>query len=56
MPGATSLPDAFKRILRKAKLPNIRRHELHHSAASLLLTLNIHPRMVMELSDILISA
>jgi integrase len=44
-----NLLDDFKRILRKAELPNIRFHDLRHSAASLLLTLNVHPRIVMEL-------
>ncbi len=44
-----NLLDDFKRILRKAELPAIRFHDLRHSAASLLLALNIHPRIVMEL-------
>jgi len=44
-----ALRDAFKAILKKAELPNIRLHDLRHSAASLLLALNIHPRVVMEL-------
>jgi integrase len=44
-----NLLDDFKRILRKASLPDIRFHDLRHSAASLLLALNIHPRVVMEL-------
>jgi integrase len=43
------LLDDFKRILRKANLPDIRFHDLRHSAASLLLALNTHPRVVMEL-------
>jgi integrase len=30
-------------------LPDIRFHDLRHSAASLLLALNIHPPVVMEL-------
>ena len=30
-------------------MPDIRLHDLRHSAASLLLALNIHPRVVMEL-------
>jgi hypothetical protein len=49
VPGAANLPDDFKRILRKAELPNIRYHELYHSAASLRLALNVHSRIVMEL-------
>jgi integrase len=44
-----ALRDAFKGILEKAGLPDIRLHDLRHSAASLLLALNIHPRVVMEL-------
>jgi integrase len=44
-----NLLDDFKRILRKANLPHIRFHDLRHSAASLLLALNTHPRVVMEL-------
>ncbi len=44
-----NLLDDFKRILRKAGLPDIRFHDLRHSAASLLLALNVHPRVVMEL-------
>jgi integrase len=44
-----NLLDDFKRILKKAELPDIRFHDLRHSAASLLLALNIHPRVVMEL-------
>jgi len=44
-----NLLDDFKRILKKAALPDIRFHDLRHSAASLLLALNIHPRVVMEL-------
>jgi integrase len=44
-----ALRDAFKAALGKAGLPDIRLHDLRHSAASLLLALNIHPRVVMEL-------
>jgi integrase len=44
-----ALRDAFKDMLEKAELPDIRLHDLRHSAASLLLALNIHPRVVMEL-------
>jgi integrase len=40
---------AMRRILRKAGLPDIRFHGLRHSAASLMLALNVHPRIVMEL-------
>jgi len=44
-----NLLDRFKSILANAELPNIRFHDLRHSAASLLLALNVHPRVVMEL-------
>jgi integrase len=44
-----ALRDAFKTVLAKAELPDIRLHDLRHSAASLLLALNVHPRVVMEL-------
>jgi integrase len=44
-----NLLDDFKRVLDKAKLPHIRFHDLRHCAASLLLALNHHPRVVMEL-------
>ena len=41
--------DEFKKLLKKAGLPNIRFHDLRHSAASLLLSLGIHPKVVQEL-------
>jgi integrase len=44
-----NLLDDFKRILKKVCLPEIRFHDLRHSAASLSLALNVHPRVVMEL-------
>ena len=39
---------AFKRILRKARLPKMRFHDLRHSCASLLLAEGVSPRVVME--------
>ena len=39
----------FKRILKNAKLPSIRFHDLRHSTASLLLAQGVHPRAIMEL-------
>jgi len=39
----------FKRMLVKADLPNMRFHDLRHSAASLLLAQNVNPRTVMEI-------
>lgn len=38
----------FRRVLRKAKLPQMRFHDLRHSCASLLLAQNVSPRVVME--------
>ena len=39
----------FKKLLNQAGLPNIRFHDLRHSAASLLLSLGVHPKVVQEL-------
>jgi integrase len=39
---------AFRAILRTAKLPTIRIHDLRHTCASLLLVQGVHPRVVME--------
>ena len=41
--------DEFKKLLEKADLPDIRFHDLHHSAATLLLSLGVHPKVVQEL-------
>ena len=41
--------DKFKKLLKKAELPDIRFHDLRHSAATLLLGLGIHPKVVQEL-------
>lgn len=41
--------DELKKLLRQAELPNIRFHDLRHSAASLLLKLSVHPKIVQEL-------
>ena len=38
----------FKMLLRTAKLPNIRLHDLRHSCATLLLAQGVNPRVVME--------
>jgi len=40
---------AFKALLRKAGLPNVRFHDLRHSAASLLLAQGVPMRALMEL-------
>ncbi|HET8846374.1 MAG TPA: site-specific integrase, partial [Ktedonobacteraceae bacterium] len=39
----------FKRLLAAAGLPDIRFHDLRHSAATLLLAMNEHPKVVQEL-------
>ena len=41
--------DEFKKLLKKAELPDIRFHDLRHSAATLLLGLGVHPKVVQEL-------
>ncbi|HEY4385608.1 MAG TPA: site-specific integrase [Ktedonobacteraceae bacterium] len=40
---------SFRPLLVKAGLPIMRFHELRHSAASLLLSMNVHPRIVQDL-------
>ena len=40
---------SFKPLLRRANLPNIRFHELRHTCATLLLSKNVHPKLVQEL-------
>ena len=39
----------FKLMLKRAGLPEIRFHDLRHSCATLLITLGVHPRIVMEI-------
>jgi integrase len=46
---SSNLHDAFKRLLEKADLPNIRFHDLRHSAATILLSMGVHPKIVQEL-------
>jgi len=41
--------DQLKILLKKAGLPDIRFHDLRHSAATLLLSMGIHPKVVQEL-------
>jgi integrase len=40
---------SFKPLLQRANLPNIRFHELRHTCATLLLSKNVHPKLVQEL-------
>jgi integrase len=44
----SNLTKSFKALLRQAKLPDIRIHDLRHTAATLLLTQGVNPRVVME--------
>ncbi len=41
--------DELKKLLAKAELPDIRFHDLRHSAATLLLTAGVHPKVVQEI-------
>ncbi|MEO7020565.1 MAG: tyrosine-type recombinase/integrase [Ktedonobacteraceae bacterium] len=41
--------DRLKVFLKKADLPDIRFHDLRHSAATLLLSLGVHPKVVQEI-------
>jgi integrase len=47
--GDRNLVRHFKALLRRASLPSIRFHDLRHSCATLLITLGVHPRIVMEI-------
>jgi len=47
--STTNLQIAFKGLLQSAELPNIRFHDLRHSAASFLAKLNVHPKVVQEI-------
>lgn len=42
------LSATFKKVLKANDLPNIRFHDLRHSCATLLISLGVHPRIVME--------
>jgi integrase len=41
--------DEFKKLLKKADVPDIRFHDLRHSAATLLLSLGVHAKVVQEM-------
>jgi integrase len=47
--GASWLNVVFKRELAKAGLPRIRIHDLRHTAATLLLTRGVHPKVVQDM-------
>lgn len=38
----------FKKVLLDAGLPHMRFHDLRHSAATILLSMNVHPKLVQE--------
>jgi integrase len=40
--------NTFKPLLKKAKLPSIRFHDLRHTSATLLLSAGVHPKVVQE--------
>ena len=40
---------SFKPLLKKAGLPDVRFHDLRHTCATLLLTKDVHPKIVQEL-------
>ena len=44
-----NLERAYRQILDGTELPHVRIHDLRHTAATLLLTQGVHPRVVMEL-------
>jgi len=46
-PGHDILEE-FKKLLKRAGLPNIRFHDLRHSAATMLLGMGVHPKIVQE--------
>ncbi len=41
--------ERFKTVLKKTGLPDIRFHDLRHSAATLLLSEEVHPKVVQEM-------
>lgn len=47
--SARNLVRRFKQILSANELPNIRFHDLRHSCATLLISLGVHPRVIMEI-------
>ncbi|GLV59202.1 hypothetical protein KDH_60300 [Dictyobacter sp. S3.2.2.5] len=49
MEAGNVLRRSFKPLLDKARLPDIRFRDLRHSTATLLLTMDVHPKIVLEL-------
>jgi site-specific recombinase XerD len=48
-PAQSKIVDRFKTLLKRAKLPDIRFHDLRHSAATIFLSMGVHPEAVQEL-------
>jgi integrase len=46
---AANLVRSFKRLLKENNLPKIRFHDLRHTAATLLLSEGVHPKIVQEM-------
>ena len=47
--SASTLRKVFRRFLVSIDLPHMRFHDLRHSAASILLAMNVHPKVVQEI-------
>jgi integrase len=47
--GPNHLLTMFQRVLDQAGLPHMRFHDVRHSAATILLTMDVHPKVVQEL-------
>ncbi|HEY0757271.1 MAG TPA: site-specific integrase, partial [Ktedonobacteraceae bacterium] len=45
----SKLLERFSTLLKRAGLPHMRFHDLRHSAATILLAMNVHPKIVQEL-------
>ena len=45
----SKLLERFKTLLKRAGLPHMRFHDLRHSAATILLSMGVHPKVVQEL-------
>ena len=43
------LRQRFDKLLREAGLPDVRFHDLRHSAATILLSMGVHPKVVQEI-------
>lgn len=43
------LLDELKKLLQQAGQPDVRFHDLRHSAATILLSMGVHPKVVQEL-------